>query len=880
MSDLGGSGNEWCYTGCGHTPEHWEALDGSHCGGDKQSPIDIVTSIVTTDQMLDIFTFVNFSSAIKTITNNGHSVQCDIEENEAEVSGGGLNGQYSVLQFHFHWGTKTLPGSEHTLNDHHYPMEMHIVMTKKGVPVNETFDHEDGLAVLGFFIDVCDKLSTAYSSDKEGSTAKVNHSISIDDLIRDVDRSKFYRYMGSLTTPHCNEAVVWTLFHEPIQVHKELLQRFPMNTNITNNYRPVQPLHGRNITASPATPLLPAHLWCYDDHCDCFEHFLTPDHTPSQWADLSDSHCGGESQSPIDIDTHSVMEDEHLSSFTFTNFDNKHAIKSIINTGHTVKCVLEDDLVEVSGGGLDHIYSTLQFHFHWGTESTDSKGSEHTVDSERYPMEMHIVNKRKDLTLDKAIQTPDGLAVLGFFIEPPQSIKSSSHSVPAETTGPTLSPEYNMEAWKTLTYYLSEIKNISSEVEVTDEISIDDLLGNVNRKSYFRYSGSLTTPLCNEAVVWTVFKESVKVDQDLMAMFPENAGYHNVFRPRQSLHSRKVYTTAAAAVPGPILFYLLLPCFCALFGTVKMNLLAVIAVAVCILAPSAYCASDAIAWCYHDKSCNDTTWPTIAAQYCNGTRQSPIDIVSENATENANLTDFTFVGYDNRSALATIENTGKTVKVNFHSGVRISGGDLSESYDSLQFHLHWGNGTSIPGSEHTVDGKRFPMELHIVNSKSSYNGNTTLAIADSEGLAALGFFIEELPNTEDQPASWKTLTSYLSNITTAGGKIEIPAGISLDDLLSGVDRSSYYRYLGSLTTPSCNEAVVWTVFKQSIKVSKNLIDHFSSTVRINNSTSALMVNVYRGIQPSQSVSTQPRSSSTKTGYSLALIALTLVMARY
>lgn len=49
----------------------------------------------------------------------------------------------------------------------------------------------------------------------------------------------------------------------------------------------------------------------------------------------------------------------------------------------------------------------------------------------------------------------------------------------------------------------------------------------------------------------------------------------------------------------------------------------------------------------------------------------------------------------------------------FNSGVGVSGGGLSEAYDSLQFHLHWGNGSSVPGSEHTVDGKRYPMEVYV-----------------------------------------------------------------------------------------------------------------------------------------------------------------------
>ncbi|KAM9336751.1 carbonic anhydrase XVb [Symphorus nematophorus] len=309
-----------------------------------------------------------------------------------------------------------------------------------------------------------------------------------------------------------------------------------------------------------------------------------------------------------------------------------------------------------------------------------------------------------------------------------------------------------------------------------------------------------------------------------------------------------------------------------------------IVVALCVLVPSAHCASDAVAWCYHESQCNASTWPTIAPNFCNGSRQSPINIVSASAEGNPNLTAFTFTNYNSPTAMEKIENTGKTIKVTLNSGVQISGGDLSEAYDSLQFHLHWGNGSSVPGSEHTVDGKQYPMELHIVNAKSSYNGNTSLAIADSTGLAALGFFIEVASgDATGTPESWKNLTSYLANITNAGESATITPGISLDDLLEGVNRTKYFRYLGSLTTPNCNEAVVWTVFKETIKVSKDLIDLFSTTLHVTNSSSPLMVNVFRPVQPALKVTTQESSTATgsasKTCYSLGLMALSLALGR-
>ncbi|XP_040923047.1 receptor-type tyrosine-protein phosphatase gamma-like isoform X2 [Toxotes jaculatrix] len=510
------AGNEWCYHGCEKSPDHWRDLPGSFCGGQRQSPINIATSHVQIDPNLLNFTFINFSSqhAFKTIVNNGHTVKLTLKENEVEVSGGGLNGTYSTIQFHFHWGdTEHHPGSEHMIDWDRYPMEMHIVSLKKGLNVEEATAESEGIAVLGFFINATeDDLSepwrnlASYLTNVKDTEMTINHSISLDDLIGDVDRTKFYRYMGSLTTPSCNEAVVWTVFHEPISVPKSLIQQFPAKTEFANVYRPPQDLKDREVFASPGTPL--SGPWCYDEHhCS---------YNPSQWGSLPHSHCSGEHQSPINIETQNVVMDEHLDALTFTKFDDKHAIKYITNTGHSVKCVLKEDMVEVSGGGLGHVYSTLQFHFHWGLQ--DSDGSEHTVDSKRYPMEIHIVSKRKDLPLDEAIRTSNGLAVLGFFIEAADSTKSSSSSSSSEheVTNPTSSPTSDTGAWKKMTSYLSAIQNISSEVEFKGDFSIDDLLGNVNRAAYYRYNGSLTTPLCNEAVVWTVFKESIKVDQNLV----------------------------------------------------------------------------------------------------------------------------------------------------------------------------------------------------------------------------------------------------------------------------------------------------------------------------------------------------------------------------
>lgn len=86
------------------------------------------------------------------------------------------------------------------------------------------------------------------------------------------------------------------------------------------------------------------------------------EYKPSLWPLLSHSNCGGEHQSPINIVTKSTVIDEHLDAFIFTKFDDKHAIDTIVNTGHTGLTLLVTSLffkrylkcrtTQRGGGGL------------------------------------------------------------------------------------------------------------------------------------------------------------------------------------------------------------------------------------------------------------------------------------------------------------------------------------------------------------------------------------------------------------------------------------------------------------------------------------------------------------------------------------------------
>ncbi|KAL1263921.1 hypothetical protein QQF64_004276 [Cirrhinus molitorella] len=241
-------------------------------------------------------------------------------------------------------------------------------------------------------------------------------------------------------------------------------------------------------------------------------------------------NCNGHKQSPINIDTHEVIKNQELGSFDLINFGLSHTFKMLKNNGHTVECELKAGAMGVRGGGLKHKYTVLQFHFHWGGKDLmRHPGSEHTLNGHRSPLEMHIVSRRSDLNDSTTAKVQDGFAVMGFFIESDEKEKDKETS----------------QVWESFTDYLQKIPRKGDKVTITEPFSMHQLLKGVDLSKYYRYNGSLTTPPCDEAVVWTIFKDPIRISRDLLLRFPTKISFDNVYRPRQPLNNRVVYSSAA-----------------------------------------------------------------------------------------------------------------------------------------------------------------------------------------------------------------------------------------------------------------------------------------------------------------------------------------------
>lgn len=196
-----------------------------------------------------------------------------------------------------------------------------------------------------------------------------------------------------------------------------------------------------------------------------------------------------------------------------------------------------------------------------------------------------------------------------------------------------------------------------------------------------------------------------------------------------------------------------------------------------------------------------------------GKRQSPIDIDSSKAekiTQNIPIK----AQYIPDNTI-DIENTGASWKVNVKGeGSSLTGGDLKDEYQLWQFHAHWGS-KDQQGSEHTVNGNCYPAELHLVHWNKTKYSSPSEAADKPDGLAVLGMFMEIGEKHEE----FDKVVQALKKIKHKGQTHKFENSLDPAKLLPS--NLEFWTYEGSLTTPPLLESVIWTVFKEPIKISRD-----------------------------------------------------------
>ncbi|XP_017571488.1 carbonic anhydrase 2 [Pygocentrus nattereri] len=225
-----------------------------------------------------------------------------------------------------------------------------------------------------------------------------------------------------------------------------------------------------------------------------------------------------------------------------------------------------------------------------------------------------------------------------------------------------------------------------------------------------------------------------------------------------------------------------------------------------------------------------------------GPRQSPIDIVSGKAEHDPALAPLA-PRYDPSTSL-DILNNGHSVQVTFADDTdssSLTGGPISGTYRLKQFHFHWGS-SDDKGSEHTVDGKTYPAELHLVHWNTAYPSFGE-AVDKSDGLAVIGVFLE----IGDENADLQKVLDALEGIKTKSTQTSFADFDPTTLLPSSLD---YWTYDGSLTTPPLLESVTWIVCKQSISVSSAQMEKFRSLLfSAEGEPECCMMDNYRPPQP-------------------------------
>jgi carbonic anhydrase len=233
------------------------------------------------------------------------------------------------------------------------------------------------------------------------------------------------------------------------------------------------------------------------------------------------------------------------------------------------------------------------------------------------------------------------------------------------------------------------------------------------------------------------------------------------------------------------------------------------------------------AWNYHK---NGADWPklTIDKNECgNKANQSPINLVSRlskdfkykvydaekdaftKAYSNAIDVNPKFNGHTNQVNL-DVSATAPSNMFTSQVAAEIFGADTE--FDGQQFHFH-------SGSEHTVDGKRYDLEMHTVHyPKKAENGYIAAAMgiifSVEDYTAKLTWAEQEIINNFFDSLKW-------TDMTADGPTVDL---VTYGSLMEMVDNNNRWVYKGSVTTPPCATNVYWNVLSTIYPISKKHLE--------------------------------------------------------
>lgn len=277
-----------------------------------------------------------------------------------------------------------------------------------------------------------------------------------------------------------------------------------------------------------------------------------------EWAD-SYSMCDNNDQSPIDIDTSNVVNDDDICTKDFAwDLNYNHSSFLVVNTGFSLKLqpvqqVSIDPTGEYSDTYFDkdgEEYHTLSandntigkfdnnfrpsswradehetfcldsFHFHWGT--SDLYGSEHYIDGVAFPLELHFVHYScdhsslsstlEDFPTEDDVKDAEAagedvyqLGVVGIFFDVVNESNPAFDAIFGLNDGHLDNIQYpNKRNW----------------TEVITDLNLADLIpDDIATEGYYAYEGSLTTPPCTDIVRWHVMEARGTIGVDQMDQF-------------------------------------------------------------------------------------------------------------------------------------------------------------------------------------------------------------------------------------------------------------------------------------------------------------------------------------------------------------------------